>query len=167
MDIVIRKIEMADARGYWSAFAEVAKEKKHLLRTKPPPFEQTESFIQSNLEKNHAHYVAVQGDTIIGEASIIPLSRPTMTHVGVLGMFVVADYRGQGVGSQLLDKVIEHAWSRGLKRLELEVFADNEPAIRLYKKYGYVQEGVKRYARFIDGQYQDLVIMAQYCIKRH
>ena len=161
MDIVVRKIEVRDARGFWEALASVSRERKYLLRAEPPPFERTEEFVRSSVEKNHAHYVALHSKIVVGAASIIPLTRPTMTHVGVLGMLIVAAYRGRGVGGQLLDKVITHAWNSGLKRLELEVFADNEPAIRLYKKHGYVQEGLKRYARLIDGQYQDLMVMAQ------
>ena len=164
MDVVVRKIEVEDAPSFWEALASVARERKYLLRTEPPPFERTEAFVRSSVEKNHAHYLAVQGQTVVGEASIIPLSRPTMTHVGVLGMFVVADYRGRGIGGQLLNRVTEHAWNSGLKRLELEVYADNAPAIRLYEKHGYVQEGLKRYARLLDEQYQDLIVMAQYRI---
>ena len=162
MDVVIRKIEIDDARGFWSAFAEVAGEKRYLLRTEPPPFEKTKAFVRSNIENNYAQYVALHDKKIVGWADIIPLSHPKMTHVGVLGMGILKDYRGQGVGSQLLKEVTEHAWVSGLKRLELEVFADNITAIHLYKKHGYVQEGVKRYARFLDGQYQDMVMMAQY-----
>jgi putative acetyltransferase len=45
--------------------------------------------------------------------------------------------------------------------LEIEVFSDNEIAIHLYKKHGYLIEGVKKKARFIDGVYQDIVIMGQ------
>ena len=164
MDVVIREIEIDDAPSFWSAFAEVAGEKRYLLRTEPPPFEKTKAFVRSTIENNYAQYVALHDKKIVGWADIIPLSHPKMTHVGVLGMGIVKNYRGQGIGSQLLGRTVEHAWASGLKRLELEVFSDNKPAIRLYKKHGYVQEGVKRYARFIDGQYQDMVMMAQYRI---
>jgi L-phenylalanine/L-methionine N-acetyltransferase len=99
---------------------------------------------------------------IIGWADIIPLDHSTMNHVGCLGMGVMAEFRGQGIGSKLLASVIQHAWANGLKRLELEVFADNEVAIALYKKHGFVQEGVKRFARVVDGHYQDIIVMAQY-----
>ena len=161
MDSVVRKIEIDDARGFWSALSSVALERKYILTIEPPPFERAEAFVRENIEKGHAQYVALHDEKVIGWADIIPLKHPKMTHVGALGMGVLAAYRGRGIGSQLLEKTVEHAWASGLKRLELEVFADNEPAIRLYKKHGYVQEGLKRYARFIDGQYQDIVVMAQ------
>ena len=162
MNITIRKIEVEDAKGFWSALASVAKEKKHILTVEPPPLEETREFIQSNIENNYAQYVAVCDGQIVGWADIIPIDHLTMTHVGSLGMGIIAEYRGQGIGDKLLTGIIQHAWESGLKRLELEVFADNQAAINLYKKHGYVQEGVKRYARVIDGQYQDIVVMAQY-----
>ena len=164
MDVTVRKIELRDARGFWSALSSVAKERKYILTIEPPPFERAEAFVLENVEKNYAQYVALRGEEVIGWADIIPLSHPTMAHVGGLGMGVLADYRGRGIGSRLLSAATEHAWESGLKRLELEVFADNEPAIRLYKKHGYVQEGLKRYARFVDGDYQNIVVMAQYRI---
>ena len=161
MDIVVRKIELKDAPSFWSALSSVAQERKHILTTEPPPFERAEEFVRENVEENYAQFVALRDENVIGWADIIPLKHPKMTHVGALGIGILAAYRGRGIGSQLLEKTVEHAWASGLKRLELEVFADNEPAIRLYKKRGYVQEGLKRYARFIDGQYQDIVVMAQ------
>jgi L-phenylalanine/L-methionine N-acetyltransferase len=164
MDAIIRKIQLEDAEGFWAVLDSVAKERKYLLMTEALPFEKMRAFVQNNVEKNYAQYVAVSDSQIVGWADITPRNHPTMAHVGALGMGVMSAYRGKGIGSKLLASVIQHAWESGLKRLELEVFADNEAAIHLYKKHGFVEEGIKRYARVIDGDYQDLVVMAQYRI---
>ena len=164
MNLTIRQIKLEDAKGFWSALASVAKEKRYILTTEPPPFESTQAFVQENVEQSYAQYVALDGEKVIGWADILPIDHPTMKHVGGLGMGVVAEYRGRGIGRKLLESAMQHAWESGLKRLELEVFADNRAAIHLYEKHGYVQEGVKRYARLIDGEYQDIVVMAQYRI---
>ena len=128
----------------------------------PPPYSSIEEFVKINIENNNSQYVAGYDGSVIGWADIVPLAHETMKHVGSLGMGVLSQYRRSGIGKKLLEKVISHAWGNGLKRLELEVFADNIAAINLYKKFGYEIEGVKRYARYIDGQYQDIVVMAQY-----
>ncbi len=164
MDVVVRKIQLEDAEGFWTALKSVAQEKKYILTIQAPPFESTKAFVQDNVEKNYAQYVAVSDNTIVGWADIIPLEPPTMAHVGSLGMGVIADYRGQGIGSKLLASVIQHAWDSGLKRLELEVFTDNQAAINLYKKHGFIEEGLKRYARLVDNHYQDIMVMGQYHI---
>lgn len=164
MNITIRQIEMDDVAGYYRAFSSVASEKKYLLTIEPHPLDRMCEFISNNIEHQHAQYVAVTADSIVGWADIVPVNRPTREHVGTLGMGVLAAYRGQGLGDRLLKAAIAHAWQQGLQRLELEVFSDNTAAISLYRKHGYQVEGVKRYARLIDGVYQDIVIMGQYRI---
>jgi len=70
-----------------------------------------------------------------------------MRHVGRLGMGILPAYRGQGLGRRLLREVLSRMFARGLLRVELEVFASNLPAIKLYEREGFVTEGRKRRAR--------------------
>lgn len=161
MSIEIRQIEDKDIRGFYDALCSVASEGIYLLTTTPPPYERMVSFVRNNIENNNAQYVALLNDKIIGWADIIPLERNTMNHVGHLGMGILSDFRGLGVGSKLLEKTIAHAWNQELKRLELEVFSDNEIAINLYKKYSFEVEGVKKCARLFENKYQDITVMAQ------
>ena len=133
-----------------------------LLTTPPVSFENIEKFIMNNIAKNHSQYIAEVEGEIVGWADIIPSERRTMKHVGSLGMGVLCQFRGKGIGKKLLEKTINHAWNQGLKRLELEVFSDNENAIKLYQKFGYTVEGTRKYARYYDGKYQHCVFMAQH-----
>jgi putative acetyltransferase len=48
-----------------------------------------------------------------------------------------------------------------LSRLELEVYTDNEPAVRLYKKFGFQIEGTGVRADFRDGEFVDIYMMAR------
>lgn len=75
-------------------------------------------------------------------------------------MGVLKEYRGQGIGERLAQTALERARAIGLERVELDVYASNAAAIRLYEKLGFVVEGVHRRARKLDGQYDDLVSMA-------
>jgi ribosomal protein S18 acetylase RimI-like enzyme len=75
-------------------------------------------------------------------------------------MGVRRDLRRRGIGRRLIERTIICARERGLERIELEVFASNSPAIKLYEDVGFVLEGVKRRARKIDGAYDDLIVMA-------
>ncbi|WEX07598.1 GNAT family N-acetyltransferase [Chelativorans sp. AA-79] len=76
-------------------------------------------------------------------------------------MGVADDFVGRGIGSAILGALCDVAdnW-RGLKRLELTVYADNEPAIRLYRKHGFQVEGRHVNAGFSEGTYKDLFSMA-------
>jgi ribosomal protein S18 acetylase RimI-like enzyme len=64
-------------------------------------------------------------------------------------MAVARDWRGRGVGSALLAAGIDWGRERGLHKLSLDVFAHNERAIALYRKFGFVEEGrrAKHYRR--------------------
>lgn len=160
MNIEIRKIEGADVKGFYNALCTVASEGVYLLTTTPPSYEKMEKFVLDNIRSNNAQYVAVLDNQVIGWADIIPSDRNTMTHVGHLGMGVLANFRGKGIGSRLLEKTIAHAWGQKLTRLELEVFSDNEIAIQLYKKNKFDVEGVKKCARLFENKYQNITIMA-------
>ncbi len=163
-DIDIRLITDKDIRGFYDALCSVASEGIYLLTTTPPAYEKKQYFVLNNIDKNNAQYVAVQKDKVIGWVDIIPLERNTMTHVGHLGMGVLSEFRGLGIGTKLLNKAMEHAWNQKLTRLELEVFSDNEAAIQLYKKCDFKVEGIKKSARLFENKYQDITIMAQYNI---
>jgi len=75
-------------------------------------------------------------------------------------MGVHKDYRGQGLGTGLLDTTLDAAKEFGIERVELEVYTSNIRAIRLYDKFGFVHEGIKTKARKLDGEYYDIKVMA-------
>ncbi|GAA2568119.1 MULTISPECIES: GNAT family N-acetyltransferase [Streptomyces] len=69
--------------------------------------------------------------------------------------------RGRGLGSEATRLVVGHAFEQvGLHRVELEVYADNPRARRVYEKAGFVVEGVRREAALRDGVWVDEVLMA-------
>jgi RimJ/RimL family protein N-acetyltransferase len=69
--------------------------------------------------------------------------------------------RGQGFGSEAVRLMTEFAFrDRNLQRVSLKVFAHNARAIRAYEKAGLQAEGRLRRAAFIDGRWQDEVVMA-------
>jgi putative acetyltransferase len=77
-------------------------------------------------------------------------------------MAVRDDWQGKGVGTLLMQAVVDLAdrWLN-LRRLELEVYTDNEAALRLYKKFGFEIEGTLIDYAFRDGQFVDSYCMAR------
>ncbi len=77
-------------------------------------------------------------------------------------MAVRDDWQGKGVGSTLMQAALELADSwLNLTRLELEVYTDNVSAVRLYEKFGFVNEGTLRRYAFRDGVFVDAYMMAR------
>jgi ribosomal protein S18 acetylase RimI-like enzyme len=158
-NMIIRKISMADVVGFHAALSKVASEKKYLATVQTPPVDGIKEFVKSNIESGNPQFVADDDGLIVGWADITRKSREHFDHVGELGMGVLSDCRGKGIGSQLLKATLNDAWEQGFEKVELDVYHDNLPAIALYKKFGFFEEGVRSKARLREGVYQDLVLM--------
>lgn len=138
---------------------EVARERRYLGMTKAPPESSVRQFVLENIASGNPQFVALDGERVVGWCDISIPSLEGFTHTGLLGMGVQRAYRGQGLGRRLLDRTVEAARARGVERVELEVYASNVPAVRLYETAGFVAEGTKRRARKLDGEYDDLLFM--------
>ncbi|PYG55706.1 GNAT family N-acetyltransferase [Rhizobium sp. UGM030330-04] len=105
--------------------------------------------------------VAILYDKIVGD---IGLTRHTnrRAHAGSIGMGVHDAYTGRGIGSAMIGEILAIAdrWL-DLKRIELTVFTDNEPALALYRKFGFEVEGHLKSFAFRDGEYIDAYCMAR------
>ncbi len=100
---------------------------------------------------------------IVGGAGLHPSgASPRRRHAMEMGMQVQPAWQRQGVGTQLLQALCDYAdrWL-GLLRLELMVYADNAGAQALYRRFGFVQEGVHRCHAMRDGVYVDSLSMAR------
>lgn len=151
---------MDHIEGFNAAVDNVARESRFLAALEGPPLESTRTFIAEGLRKQWPQFVAVSNSRVVGWCDITPLQRPLHAHVGVLGMGVLAEFRRRGAGKALMLAAIEKAKATGLTRIELIVREDNEQAIRLYKKVGFVVEGTKQRSTRIGGHYFNDVFMA-------
>jgi putative acetyltransferase len=120
--------------------------------------------LADNVGKPDLLLVAVTAEgQVVGGAGLHPAgASPRRRHVMELGMQVQPAWQRQGVGTQLLQALCDYAdnWL-GLLRLELVVYADNDKAQALYRRFGFVQEGVHRCHAMRDGVYVDSVSMAR------
>jgi putative acetyltransferase len=98
-------------------------------------------------------------------AGVIALQRsenPRSAHAAALGMMVAPAYWGQGIGTALMEAILDVAdnWL-DLKRVELDVNTDNPAGVRLYQKTGFAVEGVRRFHTYGDGRWSDTYFMAR------
>lgn len=105
--------------------------------------------------------VATAGDKIVAHAEIRRGSGRS-SHVGTLGISVLKEFRNLGLGQELIRLLIKLAKSQGFRLIKLEVFANNMPAIHLYKKLGFVQTGFVPNMYYYKEGYVDALIM---CLK--
>lgn len=158
---IIRPITAEDAEAFRDAVGKVRAERKYILPGPPSPIEKARAFVLDNIEHGYPQFVVDDGGQLGGWCDIVPARDNEATkHVGVLGMALLPQYRGKGLGERLLRETLTAAHAFGFSRVELGVFANNARAISLYRKIGFVQEGVRRKHLRIDGVYIDEILMA-------
>lgn len=96
---------------------------------------------------------------LIGLASIKALDEGRQAHVAELGLSLVKEYWGYGIGSMMLEAQLEFAKAVGLEILTLEVVTDNLRAIKLYEKFGFTKVGRLSQRLKANYHYYDTYIM--------
>ncbi|ELC8397264.1 GNAT family N-acetyltransferase [Clostridium perfringens] len=114
-----------------------------------------------NKGKNQYWYVAEENGKVIGLGILMNHGNLRKRHVGAITLMVNSDYQNKGIGSLLMDKLINLSESLNIIRLELCVFRDNYKAINLYKKFGFKEEGIKVKSALKNGEYIDEIMMAR------
>lgn len=153
------------AQQYFDAFHscldEVSHERKYLGWVEAPSLGSTREWLQRGMELGEIRLVAVnESQQVVGWCDIELKDREGFRHSGRLGMGVLKEYRGRGLGTELLKQALTRAREQKLERVELDVYASNLVAIKLYEKHNFQIEGRKQKARKIDGHYDDIISMA-------
>lgn len=108
--------------------------------------------------------IAAADKKLVGLADINCQEKSRLRHVGSIGISILSGYRGLGLGTAMMQSLIE--WARnhtGLEKLILSVHSNNTVAHRLYEKLGFQEEGRRiRQMKFADGSYTDDICMARF-----
>lgn len=122
--------------------------------------EQEITFLDRMKEDEHSvFYCAWQGSVLVGTANLSGMPR-RMSHRAELGISVLKNYWNNGIGSMLMQKIVDYAKQHDIEIINLEVRSDNLAAIHLYEKYGYKKTGMIPAFFKIDKAYVDFDIMS-------
>lgn len=137
----------------------VAAEKKYLGRVVMPPFDAENAFPLRLIANDWPVYCALDGAEYVGWADVVPSDIPERAYRGTLGMGLAATHRGKGLGARLLQACLDHAPRSGIEKVELTVYTSNVQAIALYRKFGFVEYGLQKGYRRVDGVVYDALLM--------
>ena len=113
--------------------------------------------------ENQITLLALLNDEIAGLVNITADQRKRVRHIGDLFIVIGKKYWNNGLGSLLLEEVVEWAQASGiLRRLQLTVQTRNQAAVHLYQKHGFVIEGrQERGAHIEEGEFIDVYLMGR------
>lgn len=112
---------------------------------------------------NQITLLAFLNDKIAGIVNITADQRKRVRHIGDLFIVIGKKYWNNGLGSLLLEEVVEWAQASGiLRRLQLTVQTRNLAAVHLYQKHGFVIEGRQERGAYIEeGEFIDVYLMGR------
>lgn len=140
-DIAIRPVRLEDLRGLNATVNGICREGRFLSSAEGFPLEVHRGFLTRVVRHKLPQVVAVADAGVIGWCDVLPLREPDAGRVGTLGVGVARPYRYRGLGRRLVGRCLNMAREYGMEKVELEVFADNEIAIALYRSFGFIEEG--------------------------
>jgi putative acetyltransferase len=151
--------------GDYEALHRIFSGPKAVAGTLQLPFPSAETWRRRLAELPEGLYslvACVEGEVVGSIGLETSPTRLRMRHVGSIGMAVRDDWQGKGVGTALMEAVLDLAdnWLN-LERLELRVYVDNSGAVALYKKFGFEVEGTHRRLAFRNGEFVDAYSMAR------
>jgi L-amino acid N-acyltransferase YncA len=107
-----------------------------------------------------ARVVALEGDTVLGYVAVVPL-QGWSSHVGEVRVIVDPDHRGRGIGRTLAQRAVLEALRLGLTKMVVEVVADQEPTIAMFRSLGFDPEALLvDHVRDQAGELRDLMVLA-------
>ncbi len=105
-------------------------------------------------------YVFLQDGKVAGWAALSPVSgRCVYAGVCEVSVYIHEDYRGQGVGKLLLQKLIDESETQGIWTLQSGIFPENQASIALHEKLGFRKVGHREKIGKMDGVWRDTVLM--------
>ncbi|MBP3673987.1 MAG: GNAT family N-acetyltransferase [Oscillospiraceae bacterium] len=166
MEIIYREARPEDAQALLDYLKTVGGESDNLTFGAagiPIPIDREENILENLQKSPHSRMlVALDGDEIVGNASLEGNNHPRFGHRCNFAITVRKSHWGRHIGSGLMERQIAFAKEAGAEIIGLEVRSDNERAIALYHKFGFEKYG--SYPKFfkINGEYFDIDYMNLY-----
>ena len=153
---IVRRARAADVERMVELSVAVAGEGRWIGREVVDRRERHAELTAALASSDSGVFVAEAAGGVIGHLGIV--RRPY--GVAELGMMVAEGWRGRGVGTGLLAAAIDWARAAGAHKIALQVWPHNEAARRLYRRFGFVEEGrLRRHYRRHNGELWDAVVM--------
>jgi RimJ/RimL family protein N-acetyltransferase len=163
--VKVREAQVKDAALILDFFIDVNSESENLSRephevtiTLEEEIKMLERTTNSN---NDCMIIAFDDHKVIATVGFHGSNLIRLSHKVSFGISVLKEYHNLGLGSIMMELLIEKAREYGKTKIELDVRVDNKGAIHLYEKFGFFHEGIRKNGFYVNKQYIDLALMGK------
>ncbi|MDO7908720.1 arsinothricin resistance N-acetyltransferase ArsN1 [Paenibacillus sp. JX-17] len=157
--LLIRQAQETDLPGLLEIYNQGIEDRIATLESQP----KNEAYMSSWFDQHQGRYtalVAEEDGKAVGWAAINPYSnRCAYDGVGDLSVYIHREYRGRGIGTQLLQAIDRAGRENGFYKIVLYTFPSNLPGQKLYRKSGYREVGIFENQGVLDGRFVDVMAM--------
>jgi phosphinothricin acetyltransferase len=160
LNMQVRPAVLADMPGVLEIYNDAVLHTTATYDYEPRTLEHRTQWFEERQRDRYPIFVAVEDGHIVGWSALNPFhARMGYRFTCENSVYVAADWRGRGVGKQLLGPLVEAAKSRGLHAIIAVIDADNAASIRLHAAFGFEQVGHFKQTGFKFGRWLDVVYM--------
>jgi len=161
VEFLIRQARQEDLSGLVGAIRRVAGERTYIVAESVADLiDHEEVLLRHNEIESRMFFVATVDEEVVGWVHLRGAELEKLAHTAELTVGVLAEYRGHGVGSHLLERGLEWAASSGYEKIYNSVPSSNVDAIAFLAAHGWETEAVREDHYHIDDEYVDEVMMA-------
>ncbi|WP_346936610.1 GNAT family N-acetyltransferase [Clostridium sp.] len=160
-ELIIRKATVEDANEIVMLVKQVMGEVSFFPK-EPDEFDLTAEDEAEYIKNTSLFLVAEIDGKIVGSTTLQKGSTKRTSHVADFGITILREYSGLKIGTLLMEEIIKWCKENQVEKIELEVFEENTPAITLYKKFGFIEEGRKNKNIKIKGEYKNTLLLASF-----
>ena len=158
--VVLRPLRPSDVEPLWRARLDpLTWAQTSEAPLSPEPLEELQARYAAPSTSSAAQFAVDVDGVLAGRAGLFSVD--DLARTGEVGLTLLPEHRGQGFGQDVLRVLLRYAFrSRNLRRVHLQSLASNERALGAYRAVGFVEEGRLREHAWVEGAYDDVVLMA-------
>ena len=161
VDVTIRAARQEDLSGIVGAMRQVVEEMTYIeAETVADELDHEDVLLRHNEFESRMFFVATVDDEVVGWAHLHVPTLEKLSHTAELTVGVLEEYRGMGIGSQLLDRALEWVEANGLEKVYQSVPSTNEEAIEFFEARGWRTEAIREDHYKLEEEFIDEVMMA-------
>lgn len=160
-NFIIREITIEDAEAFLNLRIQTEIETPNMVLRPGERKLGVEDMAQKieGAKKKGTIFLAEDEGRLIGFIGVFGTSHKIYENTREIAIAVLKAYWGQGVATALFTQALKWAKKKKIHRLQLDVYDFNKAAIKLYKKFGFKKEGVKKEAVRIGKKFIDVIGM--------